>query len=97
MNYADVSMKETAGPRGLYVTAIANGIQAILNDYLDLLTDLEMRLIQDLNLTFNYLRAAVEKYREIFTALVSLVHRVSLRCNGLMFDVRKLILTVCYR
>ena len=75
--FTGVSNKEQVSRQGLYVTAVANGIHTILNDYLDLLTDLEMRLIQDLNLTFNYLRAAVEKYREIFMVLMSLVGKVS--------------------
>ncbi|CAG7730090.1 unnamed protein product [Allacma fusca] len=73
LNYAG---KPKAKPHGLYVTALCNGLRTILDEYLDVIADLELKVIEDMNLTLNHLRAEVETYRELFASLSLLVKKV---------------------
>jgi len=70
------SKVKSQGPSGLYVTAVANGIQEILDRYSDVVVELETRILENPYITLTEMKVALEAFRSIFRTLASLMKKV---------------------
>ncbi|KAJ8924353.1 hypothetical protein NQ315_007149 [Exocentrus adspersus] len=71
-----IKMEFTKVPTGLYINAFCNGMHTVLDGYRKEIIRLEDLLLQNPQLSLTYILSCIQKYRNLFQALLSMTQLI---------------------